>query len=39
MEIADIDGNGTIDNGEFKELVKKLEYDMDQDDLDTIFND
>ena len=38
MEIADVDGNGTIDFDEIKELVQKLEYTMEDDDLKTIFD-
>lgn len=38
MEIADVDGSGTIDMEELKELVSKLDYTMDDDALKTIFD-
>ena len=37
MEIADTDGSGTIDYDEFKELVSKLEYTMEDDTLKEMF--
>ena len=39
MEIADVDGSGTIDLDELQELVTKLNYDCKGDDLKTIFDD
>lgn len=38
MEIADVDGSGTIDMDELKELVTKLEYTMEDDALKVIFD-
>ena len=38
MEIADVDGSGTIDMEELKELVSKLEYTMDDDALKEVFD-
>jgi len=38
MEIADTDGSGTIDFEEFKELVGKLEYTMEEDALKEMFS-
>ena len=38
METADVDGSGTIDFDELKELVQKLEYTMEDDDLKTMFD-
>ena len=38
MEIADVDGSGTIDMEEFKVLVSKLEYTMEDDALKVVFD-
>lgn len=38
MEIADVDGNGTIDLEELKELVNKLEIKMDDDAIKVVFD-
>jgi Ca2+-binding EF-hand superfamily protein len=38
MEITDVDGSGTIDMEELKELVTKLEYTMTDDAIKEIFD-
>lgn len=38
MEIADIDGNGTIDKEEFWELAQKLDEKMSQETAHSIFD-
>ena len=38
IEIADVDGSGTIDHDELSELVKKLDEGFDQDKLKEIFD-
>ena len=38
MEIADIDGNGTISFDEFKELISKLDDKQENDKLQTLFD-
>ena len=37
MEITDVDGSGTIDFEELKELVTKLEYTMEDDAIKEVF--
>lgn len=38
MEISDVDGSGTIDIEELKELVTKLEYTMEEDSIKEMFD-
>ena len=38
MNIADTDGSGTIDFGEFKEFLNKLSPDTEEDELKTVFD-
>lgn len=37
MEVADIDGNGTIDGGEFNEMITKLDEKFDESKASEIF--
>jgi Ca2+-binding EF-hand superfamily protein len=37
MEVADIDGNGTIDVEEFKEMITKLDEKFDESKASEIF--
>ena len=37
MELADIDGSGTIDIGEFKDFVDKLECNLSDEKVEAIF--
>ena len=38
MEIADTDGNGTIDFDEYKEMIIKLDDKQEEDSIKTIFD-
>ena len=38
MTIADIDGSGTIDFGEFTEFLNKLSPDSTEDELKQVFD-
>jgi len=37
MDLADVDGSGTIDIGEFKEFTDKLECNLSADKVEAIF--
>lgn len=37
MDIADLDGSGTIDAGEFKEMISKLDESIAADEVNKIF--
>lgn len=37
MEVSDIDGSGTIDNGEFTEIITKLDENFAADQISDIF--
>ena len=37
MEIADVDGNGTIDKAEFKDMIQKLDESIAETKIDEIF--
>ena len=38
MDLADIDGSGTIDMGEFKDFIDKLECNLSAEKAEAIFN-
>lgn len=38
MEIADVDGNGTIDEEEFKDLISKLDDNLEESKVCEIFS-
>jgi len=38
MELADVDGNGTIDAEEFKDMINKLDSNIDEEKINEVFS-